>query len=371
MSKSKDKIECTEINALLLPTQDKSDSTSHDSTNTTTSSGPLEERLLAFAKKWFSFLFEESGDKENATRSLLVITFFGALVGIIIAPTRISKDESDVSWYTYFSSILGYIYFLSWSTSFYPQVFLNYNRKETSGLSVDFTLLNVVGFACLSAYNVCFYWSKYIQKEYSDLHDGKPNLVQSNDVAFALHAFFLSCISLSQIVYYDVYIHKRKRVPSKATILFLTIAIIYLSYLAIAISFVDPTSLQESKSHYYTWINFLYILTYIKMFITFIKYLPQIYLNYKEKSTEGWNIYGIIFDFYGGVTSLLQLLLDCFILENGDFSEITGDLVKFMLSIISIFFDVSTELTRLFSFLFFLFVNFELIHLYFVYRIIF
>ena len=42
------------------------------------------------------------------------------------------------------------------------------------------------------------------------------------------------------------------------------------------------------------WLDLLYYLAYIKSAISFIKYVPQAWLNYKRKSTVGWSIYNII-----------------------------------------------------------------------------
>ena len=44
---------------------------------------------------------------------------------------------------------------------------------------------------------------------------------------------------------------------------------------------------------------------YCKALITFVKYCPQVYLNFKRKSTVGWNIYNILLDLTGGTFSLL------------------------------------------------------------------
>ena len=38
-----------------------------------------------------------------------------------------------------------------------------------------------------------------------------------------------------------------------------------------------------------SWLFFIEYLSYIKLAITFIKYVPQVYLNYKRKSTVGWS----------------------------------------------------------------------------------
>jgi cystinosin len=47
-----------------------------------------------------------------------------------------------------FSSLLGWIYFICWSASFYPQALLLYRKKSSLGLSLDLVMYNVVGFLC-------------------------------------------------------------------------------------------------------------------------------------------------------------------------------------------------------------------------------
>lgn len=45
----------------------------------------------------------------------------------------------------FLSAVFGIVYFTAWTISFYPQTILNYRRKTTSGTTVDFHLLNVLG----------------------------------------------------------------------------------------------------------------------------------------------------------------------------------------------------------------------------------
>ena len=49
---------------------------------------------------------------------------------------------------------------------------------------------------------------------------------------------------------------------------------------------------------------------YFKLAISNLKYLPQLYWNYKRKSTKGWSIFNILMDFSGGAGSFLQLALE-------------------------------------------------------------
>ena len=39
---------------------------------------------------------------------------------------------------------------------------------------------------------------------------------------------------------------------------------------------------------FFDWLNFLYLLSWIKLLVTAIKYMPQAVLNHKRRSTVGW-----------------------------------------------------------------------------------
>lgn len=86
------------------------------------------------------------------------------------------------------------------------------------------------------------------------------------------------------------------------------------------------------------WLSFLYFLSYEKLFISTTKGVPQAYLNYMRKSTEGWSIHNVLCDFTGGLLSVLQLLLDCWATD--DWSGIRGDPLKFGLGLVSMLFDL-------------------------------
>ncbi|KAF9418003.1 hypothetical protein BGZ94_009813 [Podila epigama] len=222
------------------------------------------------------------------------------------------------------SHVLGWAYFLAWSASFWPQVLLNHRRKSVQGLSLDFIFLNVVGFLCYAIFNLAFFFSTTIQQQYRDRNDGQNNLVRSNDVFFAVHALILSTLTLFQTFFYKRDADQRVSSPTK-----LLIFISGLGGIIVAAAAFKGTS---------QWIDVLYYLSYIKLGISFIKYCPQVYLNFSAKSTVGWSIHNILLDFTGGVLSISQLLLDAHI--SGDWSGISGDLVKFGLGFLSIAFDL-------------------------------
>jgi cystinosin len=45
---------------------------------------------------------------------------------------------------------------------------------------------------------------------------------------------------------------------------------------------------------------------YSKAAITFVKYMPQVYLNWKRQSTVGWSLANVCLDFLGGFFSFMQ-----------------------------------------------------------------
>lgn len=76
----------------------------------------------------------------------------------------------------------------------------------------------------------------------------------------------------------------------------------------------------------------------MKLVCTVVKYIPQVWVNYKRQSTVGWSIYPILLDISGGTLSISQLVLDSSLQD--DWSGLTGNPVKLGLGNISIMFDV-------------------------------
>ena len=68
------------------------------------------------------------------------------------------------------SDIVGWIYFLAWSVSFYPQIYWNYRRKSVVGLSFDFLSLNLLGFLMYSLFNCGLYWIPQVEVIYKHIY---------------------------------------------------------------------------------------------------------------------------------------------------------------------------------------------------------
>jgi cystinosin len=107
---------------------------------------------------------------------------------------------ASVSFLQLVSQLFGWVYTLCWSLSFYPQPLLNLQRRSTSGTTIDFPVINTLGFLAYFVSNTAFFYSPQIRREYASRHHGLTPTVQLNDVAFAAHALVLSLITVSQFV---------------------------------------------------------------------------------------------------------------------------------------------------------------------------
>lgn len=88
---------------------------------------------------------------------------------------------------------------LSWSASFYPQPLLNWQRKSTKGLAIDFPTLNTLGFVCYTISASCFLYSPLIRRQYAARHPLSPEpTTRINDLVFGVHAVVLSSLTYSQ-----------------------------------------------------------------------------------------------------------------------------------------------------------------------------
>ncbi len=202
------------------------------------------------------------------------------------------------------SRALGWGYFIAWSASFYPQIYKNWKRKSVVGLSHHFVILNIMGYICYVIFTTTMYDSTLIKLEYISTNGGHKTKVQINDIAFAIHALFASLLMEFQIIYYGYYNttieNPVSRIKRNHIIIYIILA------LCISINVLLGIFVKV-----YLWLWCMYALSAVKLFITLIKYFPQINLNYKRKSTVGWSIGEVFLDFSGAFLSLLQIMVDC------------------------------------------------------------
>ncbi|KAI3659109.1 hypothetical protein MP638_001976 [Amoeboaphelidium occidentale] len=282
------------------------------------------------------------------------------------------------------SFVFGWIYTITWSLSFYPQIYLNFKRGSTKGLSSDYVLNNMLGFTCYALYNIVFYFDKGVRKEYFDIY-GKWPLVELNDVILVCHLFVLSLIIVWQGSRNGAYKHwlpklkrgqngynivadedvnvdagassmrcdsfdtlhqkddnnvdklfdQTEKASSNEDVYALTWPSLVF-FCSSVFGLVLATILASSKA--ISWLDWLYYLFIVKVSATLCKCVPQIYMNYKLKSTIGYSIFNVLLDFSGGLCSLVQMVLDAYITQHWE--GIYGNPLKSGLGIVSILLDI-------------------------------
>ncbi|CAH8615301.1 unnamed protein product [Heterobilharzia americana] len=237
------------------------------------------------------------------------------------AVCRISVVRSR--WLGMLQMFLGWLYFAAWTVSFYPQLFLNWKRKSVVGFNFDFAVLNVIGFLYYSIYNVGLFWIPLIQEQYLQRNPLSTIPVQINDLVFAFHALAISLLTAFQILIYE-------RGNQRVSIMCITLIVLIAIYSVIVCALGGASVIK--------WLDTFYLLSHVKLLISFVKYTPQAFMNFRRKSTVGWSIGNIVLDFSGGVLSIAQMVTIAY--NYNDISSITGSPVKLGLGILSIAFDI-------------------------------
>ena len=222
------------------------------------------------------------------------------------------------------SIILGWTYFSLWTASFYFMSYELYKLKDVSGFSIDFLVLNIVGYICYSINNL----SGYLD---ANSPVGTTHLA---DVIFALHGFVFCLFQL-----YQFKIYRDNKDPNQSLSMKVVINHICLFCLCCLIFILQSIGIIDPHSKY---ISLLIFFGYIKVYITLLKYTPQIYLHFKRKLTIGWNVNVSWSDFFGGLFSLLQILVDCINSGNWNIFENNStplNIAKFSLGFVTIVYD--------------------------------
>ena len=189
----------------------------------------------------------------------------------------------------------------------------------------------MLGFLCYASYNCAYAWSPVVRAQYYDRYHALP-AVRTNDIFFAVHAVFATLVTVGQMLVMPGGPHGRVSRHAWALLLVLVVVI----GVGGAVAAASPATLSA--------LDYLLGLSYIKLGISLVKYLPQVFLNWRRKSTSGVAIINYLLDFVGGALSVAQLVLDCW--ATGDWSGIQGDPVKLGLGSASMVYDVAILVQR-------------------------
>lgn len=253
--------------------------------------------------------------------AIVLVVTVGVSLGVLL------PNETNVPQpWAVISAIVGWSFTVTWSISFYPQIFVNFQRKSVVGLSSDFVLLNFMGFLAYVLYTCTLYANEDVREMYRKRHEGQGNGVRINDVVFALHACAATLVTIVQCFIYESGSQKLSH-----------------TCMAIAATIVAGcgglfAAAQSSMISRVETLDFMYVVGWIKVLITFFKYAPQVLMNWRRKSTDGFSIGPILCDITGSGLAFAQQALDAIALR--DLSIITGNSVKLGISAVSMVYDV-------------------------------
>lgn len=191
------------------------------------------------------------------------------------------------------STVSGWLYVASWGISAYPQPLLNYRLQSVAGYSMDFGILNLSGYLLYSIYTV----GGFI---YPFMGTGEVYIV---DLLFPTHLYFLWSLWLAQWWMYE-------RGPQKTFSKYAILIALVMWVTAFIVFFIE----MRAGGNIPTIINTFMVVGYLKTIVTFVKYWPQVYLNFYRKTTKGLSMTYIFCDLAGGVFSLIQQIIGKFII---------------------------------------------------------
>lgn len=255
-------------------------------------------------------------------KTILGVTTNCSNVGVTDAFVRASVIRTralDVA-----SDVVGWAYTVLWDISFMPQLVLNWHRKSVEGFSLDNVAFNIIAYFYYSLFNIAFYWFPFIKDQFKERYPRTVNHVQLNDIIFATYALTVEFVYAIQGYMYG---KKEGMRVSK-----LCVVLVGLAVLAVGVDCV------LAAVGVVWWLDVFYLMSYMKLGITPLKYIPQVYVIYKVKSTKGFSIAGSVLDFSGGLLSLAQMFL--LSANSNDYLSMFTDFSKFGLGVVTLFFDI-------------------------------
>ncbi|XP_072019471.1 cystinosin homolog isoform X1 [Amphiura filiformis] len=183
-----------------------------------------------------------------------------------------------------------------------PQFYLNYQRKSVVGLSFDYLLLSLITFFTFATFNIGSYASTDVREAdlNSDPQAPGVDLINLADVLNSVTNLVVICAICAQCYRYE---KGDQHVSIIAKVLLVIIKF------AIALFFIIMLASQFKAISFVTFID---IMGYLKLLLSFSKYIPQVHMNYERKSTEGWSIAVVILDLLCGALTVSGMFIVAF-----------------------------------------------------------
>lgn len=176
---------------------------------------------------------------------------------------------------------------------------------------------------CLLLYN------EKVRSLYYENFNSLP-LLSNIDLIYAVHGLVLNFITISQLYLWGFERRTTNKIKNGTKLIIVSIFII-LSMLVF-----------NYLNNKITILTITLFLSYLKILMSLIKYLPQLNHNYQRKSVFGFSVFTIVLDLTGGIFSILQLFIDAYLTTNSliNFKILKTNSNKLGLSFVTLFFDL-------------------------------
>lgn len=195
---------------------------------------------------------------------------------------------------------------------------------------MDYLFLNIVGYIALVSSMSLMLFNADVRTRYYERHGYFP-LLTTIDLIYSAHGFLLTLITTSQLYFWGF--KSRPGSPKRLTKLIILVVFVVLASAYYSVG-------TKNSTREFTLLDVAVLLSYIKIFMSLIKYIPQLNHNYKRKSVVGFSILTIVLDTTGGTLSIAQLFLDAYIMTGSlSWEVLRNNSGKLGLSAVTLFFD--------------------------------
>ncbi|KAG7810819.1 hypothetical protein KL921_002447 [Ogataea angusta] len=199
------------------------------------------------------------------------------------------------------ATVSGWLYAIAWSVSFYPTILLNLRIRSADSISLDFAILNLLGYSCYTASIYLQVFSETVRKQFSGAFGGNLPLLSVIDLAYSVHGWILTVVLLSQIILGNQWWGlKNTRTSFKFS------KLVKGYYVAFGLFLLYNIYYKNQKNQL---LNFTLNLSYCKILVSCTKYIPQVLHNAKRRSMFGISKMQILLDLSGCFFSIAELLL--------------------------------------------------------------
>lgn len=226
-----------------------------------------------------------------------IIPFF--LTGIILGIVLPNNPSLTTPIYDTISNIIGYTSFVCWSVSFYPQIITNYRNNSVVGVSTDGQVISWFNYFCYFISSTSLLWNQDMKEKFTTGQDSDIHIsAWSKDLINSMQALLFATVLLYQVIIYRGFIINP---ISSVTVGLIT------SISLVCITYVVGVFIYPSVCY---WLDFFQVLSIIMIALNVSSYLPQLCLNKKRLSTDGWNIWSVMLNTTASLLCLIHLVGD-------------------------------------------------------------